>query len=306
MRKSVLIGLAVVLIICLAAISAQVYANHVIRKQIEKYIADLPPDVSLDVEKARYSLIERRARISGVSFRSSALSGEGLDVIRIDEVVIHRYDTKNTPPHFAHMEFNSITIPGAFSDGVLLEMERMGLSGDGTKDLKIDAQSSYRFDPDQREFVADRNNLQIRGLAGAQLGFHLDNIDPALFQQQADSGMNPFLLIASIGKVRLVRAEVFLEIGTLADRIFQGLAEKRSLPVEDLKKQLVSIISAEIKDAPGISEETGKTILDFIREPGDMRITFTPEKPVSVMEALGMSKQQELLIETLNIRIQKY
>lgn len=305
MKKSVLIGLAVALIICLAAISAQVYANHVIRKQVEEYIADLPPDVLLEIEKARYSLIGKRARISGISFQSSALSQEGLDTIRIDDVLIYRYDTENTPPHFAHMEFNGITIPGAFTDGALLEMERMGLSGDGTKDLKIDAQSRYRFDPDRREFVASRNDVQIRGLAGAQLKFHLDDIDPALFQQQADSEINPFMLIAAIGKVRLVSADIFLEVGTLTDRIFQGLAEKRSIPVENLKEQLASIVSAEIEAAPGVSEETGRTILDFIREPGDVRITLAPEKPLSVMEALNLSEQQDLLIKALNIRIRK-
>jgi hypothetical protein len=305
MKRTILIAGAAVLAACLAAYSAQVYANHVIRKQVEEYSASLLPDVEMTVEKCRYSLIGRSAHFYGVSIVDKALVEEGFDRINMDEVVVYRYDTENMTPNFADLIIKGIAIPDSFAREIRSGLEQIGLSAGETSDLKIDFQSRYHFDPVGKELKADRNDMQIRGLAGFKLKFHLVNIDPALFRQQPGAEVSPFILIAAIGNIRLVSADMFLEIGELADKVFDGLARKNSISVAQLKEKTISRIEAGIRENPGISAAMGERVLDFIREPGDMKITLSPGKPVSVLEVLSMSEHGDLLARELNVRIEK-
>jgi len=305
MKKSLIVFGVVAFVACSAAVSAQVYANHVIRKQVEEYSGNLPAGFELNAEKIRYSLIGRRAHISGISIENQTFSPSAFDRIKIDEVVVYRYDIENSMPHFAHLDINGIAVPDALVREMLPKVELIGLSRAEIEDLKVDAQSQYRFDPAGKEFISDRNDMQIRGLAGFKLKFHLVNIDLAIFQQQAATEMNPFMLIAAIGNIRMVSADMLLEVGALTNKVFEGLAKNSSISVEDLKEKISSKVSAAMKDNPGISGEMGGNILDFIKEPGDMKVTLSPEKPVSVLEVLSMSERGDLLAQALNIRIEK-
>jgi len=306
MKKGLLITGITVLLAGVAAASLQLYANHLVRKHVEEYAGTLEPNLSLEADKCRYNLLRRSAHIEGIVLRSNMAPTEEFDTISVDEVIIYSYDTENPTPHYAHMEMRGMAIPVSLTEEVLAEAEQIGFARRELTDLKIDAQSIYRFDPATKQFVGHKNDLQLRGLAGIKSRFHLANIDLAFFGQQDPRQMNPFVMIAALGNIQLVSMELDLEIGDLTSRVFEGMARRNSIPVEDLKEQFSDLVSASLQNSPEVSAEMTEIIQDFIKDPGDMRFTFSPERPVSVMEVFELSQQGgELLAETLNLKVEK-
>jgi hypothetical protein len=197
-------------------------------------------------------------------------------------------------------------LPLPLTEQMLLEVEQVGFSREELTNLKIDAQQVYRFDPETRQLIVHQNDLQFRGLAGFKSKFHLSNIELSFFQLQDPQKMNPFTLIADLGNIQMISMELFLEVGALTNRVYEGLSKKNSIPVSDLKKQVAALAGSVLQENPKITDEVAKKILDFLKTPGDVRVTLDPEKPVSVLEVLALSKNIDLLMETLNVGIETF
>ncbi len=268
-------------------VGGQVFASRAAAKEVDKAIAGVSQFVDIDYKKVNASLLSRSTKVKDITL-SPVGSGEQF---KVNEVVVHKYDTSNEIPTNVNMAIN----------GMELNMAAMGENANSLKELGYDKPLSvnfateYQYQEKEKEVHLQKFKVGAEEVGDMDVSVHLSNVslDPAAMASM------PFSLLGMV----FHSATFTYDDDSLVTRMFDTAAAAQGVSVEELKKEAIASLEKDLASGEeGLSKELVEEMKKFIQNPSGFSVSMEPEKPVPVSELMTTGGDPTKVIELLNVR----
>ncbi len=265
----------------------QVFASRAAAKEVDKAIASVSQFVDVDYKKVNASLFGGGTTVKDITL-SPVGSGENF---KINEVVVHKYDTKNEIPTNVNMAVN----------GMMLNMADMGESASSLKELGYDKSLSvnfateYQYQEEEKEIRLKKFQMGADDVGDMDVSVHLSNVslDPASMASM------PFALFGMV----FHSATLTYDDDSLVTRMFDAAAAAQGVSVEALKKEAITSIDKDLASGEtGLSKEVAAEMKKFIQDPSGFSVSMEPKEPVPVSDLMTTGGDPDEIIKLLNVR----
>lgn len=265
MKKATIISVfAISAILLLLFTGIQLYTNHRVSKELRTWL-DENKMASAKFDTVHVNLFNQKAEINNVSIPVEEKTTRG--TFHVKRIVVHEYDTENSPPGKLHISWNGITadenkeLP---TDSLLHIINKN--KAEGNAEMKL------RFSPTEKTFEIEQFSMKFPGLASVELEANFANISEETFDCEPEKLM--FLTPTPLFK----NAKIILKNETLAEKLLQSASPKAA---EQMRKMILTkLAEQENKAALPEHKNVFKTIGEFVQSPGTLTVTSTPSEPI--------------------------
>ncbi|RFA27020.1 hypothetical protein CAI21_15835 [Alkalilimnicola ehrlichii] len=268
--------------------AAQSVMERRFEREVQAFVADLPPEWQVEYEDVSVSLWRRDATIHRLHVR--ALSQPVFTAERLDFV---SFDRRNTPPRYLHAR-----LLGVEQDLSELHNEQAELLQSlGYDRLLGDYEFEYRYREDEQRLDIRELSAHLRDIGRMSASLRLDGVDLTDLVLMPQEQM---FFVSIVDFSLSYRDESFLS------KVIAQVATEQGLSEEAVIQGFLLRLDAEFghPDEP-FYQEFQAQLGAFLQEPNTLTLRAQPEQPVSVIDAVayGMVRPGELP-QLLNLSIE--
>ncbi len=290
MSKKVIYGVfTIIVLLVISFFGAKIYINKKVSEKIDKKIEEIKPYADVSYRSVDYSLLRNQLTISGIK----VLYAGSRYPVTINRVVISDFDREHDFPLFALVKVKGIT----FYVNSLPEEDRLILKALGYGDrMSADFSSSYRYDMEKRKLTISDLTYHLKDIGTLSLKFNFGNVRPVREEEVL------YFLLDGWGEISIYNGEISYSDEGLFNRVITLIAAERHISQDQVKAALIKQIKNELNGDP-VSEMLAKAFVDFILDPGTLKITVNPEKPVTIAEIIAEDSVDNIL-QRLNLKVE--
>ncbi|MHA7774599.1 hypothetical protein [Roseibium sp. M-1] len=228
---------------------------------------------------------------------------EGLDVTipekgrtQIGKAEMTVSTTVSPVPTSFHMKSEGLRMPvSAIEDP---EIEAL-LAAIGLEEIVVSDETRLYWDEATLDLRLERMMVDIEGLGRAELTAHLANVPKGLFEDPENQGQMALVV------AQFVDASLTFKDAGLAAKGLAHVAEAQGIPENVFREALVAQavqMTAPIQNE-AFTSMVNEAASKFLQNPGELKITLTPQKPVPLAQILGSMAAPQTLPDLLAVKV---
>jgi len=214
MKKGWIAGLAVIAVIAGGGyFVAELYADRVADRRIEKMLTKLPKGTAVKYRTAGYSIWNGEIRLRDVKV-DSQVAGEA----RIKGVTVADFDKFHRVPHYVKVKVRGFEMTREKANPATRRwMDKLGY-----KSITVDVHYAYRYRPDLRELIIEKARITGPQVGTLEVSGRLSNV-----RSLDVRGLGDLIAIGMQSVVRGIR--VSYTDGSLTDRLIEAYAAEKGV-----------------------------------------------------------------------------
>ena len=287
-------GTGIVLAIFVSYICLLNYVEKNAKKAIDHSIDSISSFVQADYENLRVDLIKRNVYLQNLALQPSG----SMDKIIIDELILYKCKIEQGIPINFNIALNGINFNLEHS---LLKKINPFLNKMGYNNIKANFQCQYIVDAAREIFTIKILSLGARGVGQLKLNINLTefNLPEILSASESTAELASALSVISIAYAKLEYND-----NSLIKRLINVLAEGKKESADEFIKEIGTIIKKDIgEDETRLNEKALQTFQDYLKKPGKIIITASPDTPVPLSRFVWVNNSFEIM-ELLKISIE--
>lgn len=228
---------------------------------------------------------------------------EGLDMTvpetgrtRIGKAEMTVSTTVSPVPTSFHMRNQGIRVPVSTIEDPEAEALFTAL---GLEEIVLSDETRFYWDEATLDLRLERMMVDIEGLGRAELSAHLANVPKELFEDPENQGQMALVV------AQFVDASLTFKDAGLASKGLAHVAEAEGIPENVFREALVAQavqMTAPIQNE-AFTNMVSEAASSFLRNPGELKITMRPAKPVPLAQILGSLAAPQTLPDLLAVNI---
>ncbi len=217
--------------------------------------------------------------------------------VSIHEVEINSIDTKHKTPRYMNIEVEGLALNlQSLSQTNPLFVNMLKTLGYSKLTSKI--KINYKFNTRDKELDVKEMSLDLKHAGKIKYKVKFFNVDSLV-------GLMMQMRLAP-QTIKIGELSVKYKDKSLANRIFKLLANRMHESVDSYKNSLISKLKANLQilkqTNQKFNEKLTKAFIGFIKEPDELEISISPNKPISIYE-LRDSNNSTQLLKQLNFKV---
>ena len=277
-----------VLVIAVGVFFAQQYINDRATKEADRVIAAYSQYVDVEYESVSAGLLDSSITIKGISLSPKGRNSN--QTFKIGDLEIRNIDTEpNVIP--AHLDISL--------NNMVFDVDELGDEGKTFKELgydqlEVDLQLEYQYNVENRQLEANIE-MDIAQAAAIKTSFKLGGVNL--------TNTNWLFLLLTYSTIKIHSVAIDYVDNSLAERLNQVTANKQGISVKQVKQKQLDHLNNDINTASDpLSKEVYSAIYRFIEHPDRLRVTVSPEQPISLGELFN-TRNQAALIRRIGLKI---
>jgi len=228
---------------------------------------------------------------------------EGLDMTvpdtgrtRIGKAEMTVSTTFSPVPTSFHMRNQGIRVPVSTIEDPEAEALFTAL---GLEEIVLSDETRFYWDEATLDLRLERMMVDIEGLGRAELSAHLANVPKSLFEDPENQGQMALVV------AQFVDASLTFKDAGLASKGLAHVAEAEGIPENVFREALVAQavqMTAPIQNE-AFTSMVSEAASSFLRNPGELKITMRPAKPVPLAQILGSLAAPQTLPDLLAVNV---
>ena len=288
MNKGWIAGLAVIAVIAGGGyFVAELYADRVADRRIEKMLTKLPKGTAVKYRTAGYSIWNGEIRLRDVHV-DSQVAGEA----RIKGVTVADFDKFHRVPHYVKVKVRGFEMTREKANPATRRwMDKLGY-----KSITVDVHYAYRYRPDLRELIIEKARITGPQVGTLEVSGRLSNV-----RSLDVRGLGDLIAIGMQSVVRGIR--VSYTDGSLTDRLIEAYAAEKGVDAKTYRANLIRDLDAEMRRTKSANlRRQIQHVRAFVERPGKVVVTVKPRTTVPVF-LLAAMPAPHMIQRTLGINI---
>jgi hypothetical protein len=289
-RMMILIGM---IVLCLGYVILQKHLDVKAEKKFHHTIAKIKSYADIHYKNISVDPISRKVRIKHITITPKSR----LESLNIGELILYQCDIKNKIPNTLHFAIKNFKI--CQNNKTLLKLNPY-LDELRYSELQVDFDLEYRLESKDDSLVIRKMVIDAENVGRAEFYLKLNRFNLTKLLNPSDGTVN---LFRNLPFISISEASLNYTDNSFALRFLERLAKQSNLPVEylinDISKELQKKIDNSSNEFTRIQLQA---LTEFINNPGKIKITAYPEKPVPLFNLLWLNDLNDL-IDLLRIRI---
>lgn len=276
MKKKLLVGTAAALVFVCICFGIRLYASKTAKERIDMVLEKNAKFLAFDYKDVTVDLIGRDVRISDVRISPP----DEKEKLRIREIIIHEFDDKSDIPLFLSISFNGLELnPDKFGTGGE-NIRKLGYADKLLVSLKAD----YVYEKERKELNIEKMGLRADDVGEISISLHVGNIDL--------SPENFMAILFTFPQITVHKAEIVYKDDSLAERSIRFAAKEKNMEADKFKSVMIQELEKEIeKEKNDSARNLLVKIRNFLNDPKELSISFTPESPSLLGEIMDEFQQ---------------
>lgn len=265
---------------------ANAYTSRIAAKEVDAAIESVSSFVKVDYDKVETSLLNRQAKVKRVKI--SPLGGAG-EPIKVNEVVLYKYDRKDGIPTYVNLAVNGMDLAAAGSGAQ--NLKEFGYSDN----LSLNFATEYKYEPEAKQVQLKQFKVGADEVGDMTVSFQISNVnDEAL-------AMMPFSLLG----MSFDQAQITYRDDSFMERWFKAMAAAENTTVDAVKKEIIADLEKEQKaEGTQFAESDLKEMKEFINNPKSFTISFSPDSPVPLSSLMTLEENPTAFFNLLSARFE--
>lgn len=248
-------------------------------------------DQAVEIERVRFASDDAWSLIVGGDWRKGekppehmSLSIDGVRIELTEQMLEAMQQQADNRPNLADPQRSACEGGTQFDPRMLRQM--------GFDALRMDVQLNYRFDRLEERLRAEMA-FEIRDIERGEMSIELGGVLPE--DIQAGQASAPALARAQLA------VEVEREFG---NRFLKQCATEQQLTVDAYRTALLERLHNDFASAGvTLGEGLKQAIDDFYRDWGEVRVTLRPEKPLGMLQLMGINRDNAIYLLGLSLAV---
>jgi hypothetical protein len=280
------IRLGIISATIIGIVAFKTFSASAVEAKIDKTLEDANLKQYITYKDVSVDLLGADVHINNIHVKDNTL-----ELVAIEELIIHSYDDKNENPQYMDVELKSVAFNAKGNDIAQMAKEF------GYEDVHFDFALDYNFD--KKEKLLDIKKLSM-------VMQHAGTMEYAskLYGLAALSELQYALFAPDI--LKLSKTSLDYEDDSFFEHFLRAEAKSKGISYEKNKEMLLSEIDRNIQKAKRKHE---KELVDaltqvkiFVENPKEFHISIDPKEPYPLTQLLNISSDSQLF-ELLNIEI---
>lgn len=276
MKKKLLISTVTILVFVCIYFGIKLYASNAAEERINLALEKNAEFIDVDYKNVSVDLIKMDVRISDIRFSPPNEKKK----VKIREIIIHEFDDKSDTPLFLSVSLN----------GLELNPDKFGKRGENirklgyTDKLLANLKADYVYEKEKKELNIRKIGISADDVGEISISLHVGNIDL--------SPENFMALLFTFPQIIVRKAEIVYKDDSLAERFIRLKAREKNMEADKFRSLMVQEIEKEIeKEKNDFARNLLVKIRNFLNDPEEFSVSFTPETPSPLGEIMDEFEQ---------------